>query len=80
MLTRLAAEQGGAAAPTLIQLMEGDYLLRAAATSALRRVSKDDVELMKPLMKHSCQAVQVAAAQVLIAAGEELWLEEHLLA
>lgn len=81
MLTRLAKEQGAAAAPTLIRLIEeGDYRLRAAATSALQNVSKDVVELMKPLMKHSRQAVQVAAAQVLIAAGEELWLEEQLLA
>lgn len=81
MVMRLAEENGAAAAPTLIRLIEeGDHRLRAAATSALQKVSKDVVELMKPLMEHPHQAVQVAAAQVLIAAGEELWLEEQLLA
>lgn|GEM_PF-3925302 len=63
MLMRLTEEKGALAAPTLIRLIEeGDYRLRAAATSALLRVGKDVAELMKPL----------------IAAGEELWLEEHL--
>lgn len=81
MLMRMAGEQGAAAAPVLIRVIEeGDYRLRAAATSALQKVSKDVVELIKPLMKDSRQAVQVAAAQVLIAAGEELWLEEHFIA
>lgn len=81
ILPRLTATKGSSAAPTLIRLIEeGDYRLRSAATSALQELSKDVVELMKPLMTHPRQAVQVAAAQVLIAAGEELWLEEHLLA
>lgn len=80
MLIRLTDEKGAAAAPTLIRLIEeGDYRLCAAATSALKRVSKDVAELMKPLMEHPRQAVQVAAAQVLITAGEDLWLEERIL-
>lgn len=81
MVMRLAQGKGTAATPALIRLIEGgDHRLRAAATSALRKVSKEVAELMKPLMAHPHQAVQVAAAQVLIAAGEELWLEEQLLA
>ncbi len=81
MLRKMAEDQGTAAAPTLIRLIEeGDYRLRAAATSALQMVAKDVAELIKPLVKHSRQAVQVAAAQILIAAGEDLWLEEQLLA
>lgn len=81
MLRRLAEEKGASAAPALVRLIEeGDWRLRAAATSALQRVSGEVAELMKPLMTHPRQAVQVAAAQVLIAAGEELWLEEQLLA
>lgn len=80
MMIRLTEERGAAAAPTLIRLMEeGDYQVCAAATLALKTVSKDVAELMKPLMSHPSQSVQVAAAQVLIEAGEELWLEEHLL-
>lgn len=80
MLRRLAEEKGAAAAPDLIRLIEeGDYRLRAAATSALQRSSRDVAELMKTLVSNPCRALQVAAAQVLIAAGEELWLEEHLL-
>jgi HEAT repeat protein len=81
MLRRLAEEKGALATPALVRLIEeGDWRLRAAATSALQRVSGEVAELMKPLMTHPRQAVQVAAAQVLIAAGEELWLEEQLLA
>ncbi|MDD2273595.1 MAG: hypothetical protein PHP95_02635 [Desulfuromonadaceae bacterium] len=81
MLLRLATDKGTAAVPTLIRLIEeGDYRLSAAATAALKKLGKDAAEFMKPLMTHSHQAVQVAAAQVLIAAGEELWLEEQLFA
>lgn len=81
MVMRLAEEKGASAAPALIRLIEeGDHRLRAAATSALQKVSKEVAELMKPLMSNPHQAVQVAAVQVLIAAGEELWLEEQLLA
>lgn len=80
MLMRMAEEKGVAAVPTLIRLIEeGDHRLRAAATSALQKIGKEVAELIKPLMVHPHQAVQVAAAQVLLAAGEELWLEEQLL-
>jgi len=80
MMMRLTEERGAGAAPTLIRLMEeGDYQVCAVATTALKRVGKEVAELMKPLMTHPRQAVQVAAAQVLIAAGEELWLEEQVL-
>lgn len=80
MVMRLGEEKGAVAAPALIRIIEGgDHRLRAAATSALQRVCRDVAELMKPLMAHPHQAVQVAAVQVLIAAGEELWLEEHLI-
>lgn len=81
MVMRLAEEKGAEAAPVLIRLIEeGDHRLRAAATSSLQKVSKEVAKLMKPLIAHPHQAVQVAAVQVLIAAGEELWLEERLLA
>lgn len=80
IVTRLIEDKGVVAVPTLIRLIEeGDYRLSAAATTALKILGKDAAELMKPLMKHSHQALQVAAAQVLIAAGEELWLEEQVL-
>jgi hypothetical protein len=80
MLMRLTEQKGAVAAPILIRLMEeGDYQVCAAVTSALKTVSKDVTELMKPLMVHPSQSVQVAAAQVLIDAGEELWLEEQML-
>lgn len=80
MVMRLIEDKGATAAPTLIRLIEtSDYRISAAATTALKTLGKDAAELMKPLMSHSQQAVQVAAAQVLIAAGEELWLEEQIL-
>lgn len=80
MLMRLAEVEGAVAAPVLIRFIEeGDYRICAAATSALKLIGKDAVELMKPLLKHPQQAVQVAAAQVLISAGEDLWLEEQVI-
>ncbi len=80
LLMRLVQERGAAAAQVLIKLLEeGDYRLRAAATAALQRIGAGVVDLMKPLMQHPLKSVQVAAAQVLISAGEQMWLEEHQL-
>ena len=80
MVGRLADARGASAVPTLVRLVEeGDSRLRAASTLALQRLGKDAVEGVKPLMEHADQAVKVAAAQVLIAAGEDLWLEEKIL-
>lgn len=80
MVGRLADEKGEQAAPALVLLLkEEDHRLRAAAASALRRVAPAGAEQAKALMKHPTPAVRVAAAQVLLAAGEELWLEENVL-
>ena len=80
MAGRLADARGTAALPTLIRLLEeGDTRLRSAATSALQRLGKGAVESVKPLIEHPDRAVKAAAAQVLITAGEDLWLEEKIL-
>jgi hypothetical protein len=80
MLMRLTEEKGSVAAPVLIKILEeGDARLRSAAAAALQTIGRDVVDMMKPLMKHANQGVRVAAAQVLIAAGEDLWLEEQVM-
>ena len=81
MVGKLPDARGIAAVPALVHLVEdGDFRLRAAATTALQRLGKGAVEGVKPLMEHPAQSVKVAAAQVLIAAGEDLWLKEKILA
>lgn len=80
MMIRLTEEKGTGAAPALIRLIEeGDFRLRAAAAVMLQELGKDVSEIVKPLLEHPQQGVRVAAAQVLINAGEELWLEERIL-
>ena len=53
--------------------------VRQPQQAALQRLGKGAVEDVKPLMEHPAQSVKVAAAQVLIAAGEDLWLKEKIL-
>ena len=79
MVGRLADEKGEKAVTTLVLLLEEeDHRLRAAAASALRKIAPAGAGPAKALMKHPSPAVRVAAAQVLLAAGEELWLEQHV--
>ncbi len=81
MVGKLPDARGIAAVPALVHLVEdGDFRLRAAATAALQRLGNRAVEGVKPLMEHPAQSVKLAAAQVLIAAGEDLWLEKKMLA
>lgn len=80
MAGRLADEKGTAAVPALLRLLEEkDLRIRAAATAVLQRLGKDAADGVKPLIEHPDPAVKVAAAQVLLATGEEHWLEEKLL-
>lgn len=76
-----AADPKGAVADLVTLLQAGEWDLRAAAADALAGLHQQAVvEQTRPLVFHHDTAVRAAAANVLIAQGDDEWLEEMLLA
>jgi len=68
----------GASPHQLAELLEdADWRVRAAASEAL--VASGEMELVKARIHSPRPEVRAAAAQILSALGQELWLEENLL-
>jgi HEAT repeat protein len=78
---RLAQEEDEGALPTLIHLLQdADWEMGAAAAEALIGIGEPVLESVKPLVHHSNTAARTGAVQVLLALGQEAWLERELLA
>ncbi len=78
MLPKLAGSLGHAAAPLLLGSLESDdYRLRAAAVAGFKGFTGEAVDMVKPLLHRREREVRIAAAQVLLDAGEEAWLESR---
>lgn len=72
LLPGLVRFLGSDAVPLLIGCLEAeDYRLRAAAVAGLTGCAPETVEMVKPLLLRQEQGIRVAAAQVLLDAGEE---------
>lgn len=76
LISRLAGEQGEAAVPVLVELLHDKaWEIRAGATNALIRIGRPAIDAVKPLIDIEDEKVRIAAAQVLIALGQDEWLE-----
>ena len=80
-IERLAGADPEGAIPDLVALLQAEeWDLRAAAADALAILPQSAVvEQARLLVFHSNMAVRAAAANVLIAQGDDEWLEETLL-
>lgn len=77
IMGRLTREKGVDAVPVLIELLQDrDYRVRAAATANLIRLGEKAVNEVRPLLDHQDEGVRIAATQVMLADGEERFLEE----
>jgi hypothetical protein len=80
-ISRLAWEEGARAMGDLVHLLETEeWDLRAAATSALIGLGPAAIPPMRRLVEHPAEGVRVAAVRVLVELGDDLWLEEKLIA
>ena len=77
----LAREEGAGGIAILVALLEDeDWAMRAAVAEALIDIGTPVVGVVKPLVHHTSQGVRTAAVQVLVALGEQAWLEQEMLA
>ncbi len=75
---RRSAELADRAVPAIRGgLSDPDWQVRAAATEALKQLGEEGVRLAKELMACESRDARLAAMQVLVAAGEYAWLENH---
>ena len=77
----LATLAGEAALETFLGLLQADdWETRSAAADALAQLPAEPViAAVRPLVFHEVEGIRVAAANVLIAHGDDIWLEDTFL-
>lgn len=79
LISALVREKGEGAVDELVSLLDDkSWRIRAGATEGLVRIGKPAVEAVKPLVGKVDEKARLAAVQILVALGENQWLEETL--